>query len=262
MIKKLFLNDKIILILIILNAIIIFISGFEFSEIYKSLFLIVDNIITVLFIVEIIIKLNEYGVKGYFSSNWNKFDFILIVLSIPSLISFFLNIEFASVGFLLVFRALRVFKSFRFLKFIPGIEEMIKGIQRALKASTIVFLGLFIYIFIVGTCSFYFFKSTGTEYFNNPLNSLYSIFKIFTIEGWVDIPNDVTKNYSSTKAFFTDFYFIFILLSGGIVGLSLLNSIFVDAMISDNNDELEKKIDHLDKKISELIVQSKPRYKH
>jgi len=257
MIKKLFLNNKLILILILLNAVVIFIIGFEFTEPYKNILLIIDNTITGLFIGEIIIKMREYGVKGYFSSNWNKFDFILIILSIPALVAFLLNRESQSLGFLLVFRALRVFKSFRFLKFIPGIENMINGIKRALKASIIIALGLFIYIFIVGTCSFYLFNSTGTEYFNNPLTSLYSIFKIFTIEGWYSIPEDITKDFSSTKAFFTDFFFVFILLTGGIFGLSLVNSIFVDAMMSDNNDELEKKIGQLDKKITELLTINK-----
>ena len=152
---------------------------------------------------------------------------------------------------------MRVFKSFRFLKFVPGIEHLIKGIQRALKASIIVLIGFIIYIFIVGIFSFYLFKSSAPEYFSNTLTSLYSIFRIFTIEGWYEIPEQITKEYSSTFAFFTYFYFIFLLLTGGIFGLSLVNSIFVDAMVSDNNDELEQKIDNLDKKITELITQNK-----
>jgi voltage-gated sodium channel len=51
----------------------------------------------------------------------------------------------------------------------------------------------------------------------------------------------------------TKIYFVLILLTGGIFGLSLVNSIFVDAMVSDNNDELENKIDSLEKKIDNLI---------
>jgi voltage-gated sodium channel len=257
MIKKLFLNDKNILILILLNAVVIFISGFELTETNKILLNIIDNTITILFIVEIIIKLQASGIRGYFSSNWNKFDFLLVALSVPALVSFFLNIETTSISFLLVFRVMRVFKSFRFLKFVPGIEQLMNGVQRALKASVIVLLGFAIYIFIIGIFSFYLFKSTSPEYFSNPLTSLYSIFKIFTVEGWFEIPEQITKTYSPILAFFTYFYFIFILLTGGIFGLSLVNSIFVDAMVSDNNDELEKKIDNLDKKITELLTQNK-----
>ncbi len=254
MIKKLFLNDKFILLLILLNAAVIFISGFELSETYKILLSVIDNTITGLFIVEIIVKWNEYGIRNYFSSNWNKFDFLLVALSVPALISFILNIETASISFLLVFRVMRVFKSFRFLKFVPGIEHLIKGIQRALRASVIVLIGFAIYIFIVGIFSFYLFKSSAPEYFSNPLISLYSIFKIFTVEGWFEIPEQITKGYSSISAFFTYFYFIFILLTGGIFGLSLVNSIFVDAMVSDNNDDLEEKIEELSNKIDSLLT--------
>lgn len=259
MIKKLFLNDKIILVLILLNAVLIFISGFEQTETNKIILKILDNTITGLFIVELIVKFCEYGLKKYFYSNWNKFDFLLIALSVPAFISFILNIETASVSFLLVFRVMRVFKSFRFLKFIPGIEDLIKGIQRALKASIIVLIGFAIYIFIIGIFSFYLFKSSAPEYFSNPLTSLYSIFKIFTVEGWFEIPEKITQEFSDTASFFTYFYFIFILLTGGIFGLSLVNSIFVDAMVSDNNNELENKIDNLENKISELITQNNKR---
>jgi voltage-gated sodium channel len=242
--------------LILLNAVLIFISGFEQSETNRIILKILDNTITGLFIVELIVKFREYGLKKYFSSNWNKFDFLLIALSVPAFISFILNVETTSVSFLLVFRVMRVFKSFRFLKFIPGIEDLIKGIHRALKASVIVLIGFAIYIFIIGIFSFYLFKSSAPEYFSNPMTSLYSIFKIFTVEGWFEIPEKITKGYSEIASFFTYFYFIFILLTGGIFGLSLVNSIFVDAMVSDNNDELEKKIDNLDKKITELITKN------
>ena len=44
------------------------------------------------------------------------------------------------------------------------------------------------------------------------------------------------------------------MLTGGIFGLSLVNSIFVDAMVSDNNDEIEKKIVILDSKINEILI--------
>jgi voltage-gated sodium channel len=170
------------------------------------------------------------------------------------LIAFIGNLEIISFSFLLVFRVMRVFKSFRFLKFIPGIDHLVKGIRRALKASIVVLIGFIIYIFIIGIFSFYLFKEISPDYFGNPLNSLYSIFKIFTVEGWYEIPEQLTRGLSSTTSFFTYMYFIFVVISGGIFGLSLVNSIFVDAMVSDNNDELENKIDLLDQKIDKLLT--------
>lgn len=256
MIKKLFLNDNFILFLIILNSINIFIGGFDNGSRNDFILSLVDHIITILFIFELLAKLNEYG-KNYFISNWNKFDFILILLSIPALLTFMFSVEISDLSFLLVFRVMRVFKSFRFLKFIPGIDNLIRGVNRALKASIIVLLGFIVYIFIIGIFSFYLFKESSPEYFGNPMISLYSIFKIFTIEGWFEIPEKVTEGLSVINSFFTFIYFIFVVLSGGILGLSLVNSIFVDAMVSDNNEDLERKIDRLETKIDNLLEKKK-----
>lgn len=251
-IAKVFLNDKTILCLIILNSLILFISGFNIQNNFRNILVVSDNLLTIFFVLELISKLSKHG-SSFFDSKWNTFDFILIVISVPSLLAFILNVSITDFSFLLVFRVLRVFKSFRFLKFIPGMAHIIKGVMRALKASFIVILGLSIYIFIIGILSFYLFRNSASDFFANPLVSLYSTFQIFTVEGWTEIPKSITRNYSSTASFFTHLYFIFVLLSGGIFGLSFVNSIFVDAMVSDNNDELAIKIDNLDKKLSQFI---------
>ncbi len=256
MIKRIFLNERFILWLILLNAAIIFVSGFKIDHQLKFALSLVDNIITLLFVVELWVKIREFG-KEYFKSYWNKFDFTLIVLSVPAFLVFIIDFENTSFSYLLVLRAMRVFKTFRFLKFIPGIDQLYKDIHRALKASLIVLLGFVVYIFIVGIFSFFLFHEFSPEYFSNPLKSLYATFKIFTVEGWFEIPESITKNMSPTASFFTYIYFIFVLLSGGIFGLSLVNSIFVDAMVADNNDELERKIDILDKKIDKLLKDKK-----
>lgn len=254
MIRKLFLNDNFIFWLILINSVILFIGGYYSSENQLFIISIADNLITALFIFELAIKFNEFGVKCYLKSNWNKFDFILIAISIPAFISFILNLNVFDFSFLLVFRIMRVFKAFRFFKFIPNVGQLVSGVQRALKASVFVFIGFFIYIFIIGILSYYLFQSSGSEYFSNPMISLYSTFKIFTVEGWFEIPEQITIHYSNFGSFFTYLYFIFVVLTGGIFGLSLVNSIFVDSMVSDNNDELEVKIDNLDSKVTEILT--------
>ncbi|MDM8159916.1 ion transporter [Labilibaculum sp. K2S] len=253
MIRKLFLNDKFILGLILINAIILFIGGYSSSDQQNLVLSITDNFITILFILELFIKFKEFGINGYFNSNWNRVDFILISLSVPALISFLLQINIFDVSFLLVFRILRVFKAFRFFKFIPDVDQLVSGVQRALKASVFVLLGFVIYIFIIGILSFYLFQNSGTDYFSDPTVSLYSTFKIFTVEGWFEIPELIARNYPKSVSFFIYLYFIFVVITGGIIGLSLVNSIFVDAMVSDNNDSIEKKIDGLNIKMTEIL---------
>lgn len=97
------------------------------------------------------------------------------------------------------------------------------------------------------------FKELSPEYFGNPVKSMYSIFRIFTVEGWYEIPDQIARQSNMINSFFIKGYFIFILIAGGILGLSLVNSIFVDSMVMDNNDDLEKKVDALNEKIEILI---------
>ena len=251
--KALFLNNRFILFLILLNTLTIFLSGFEFKPEQLVLINIIDNCITVMFIVEMLVKMIHLKPKGYFASGWNVFDFVLILVSVPSLVFLLFKNNNLDLSFILVFRVLRVFKTFRFFKFIPKIEELLSGVQRALKASVFILIGFVVYIFVIGVLSFSLFKNISPDYFPDPLTSLYSIFKVFTVEGWFTIPEELSVGLPQATSIFIHLYFVFILLTGGIFGLSLVNSIFVDAMVSDNNDGLEAKVDELNAKIDKLL---------
>lgn len=251
--QRLLLNDRFILGVIIFNAAIIFLQGFQLEGAVISFLSQTDNIITIIFLLELIFKVKAFGVKGYLSSNWNIFDAVLILLALPSLLVWVTNVESVQLEYLLVLRISRVFKFFRFLRFFPDIDQMIAGVQRALKASVIVLLGFFVFIFVTAILSCFFFRNLAPEYFADPLVSLYSVFKVFTVEGWFEIPEAIADKSSEAIGALSKLYFVVILLTGGIFGLSIVNSIFVDAMVSDNNDELEKKVDSLERKIDQLL---------
>lgn len=252
-IQKLFIDDRFILILIFTNSLAIFLQGF--SNLSKEIILItdiIDSIITLLFGIEVIVKWKALGTKEYFRSHWNKLDFVLIMLAFPALAHWFINVDSGSLSWLLIFRAIRVFKFFRFLKFIPEIDKLAIGIKRALKDSVLVFFGFVLYNFIISVFSCYMFKDLAPEYFANPVQSFYTTFRVFTVEGWYEIPELISERSGTVMAFFSKIYFMLILLTGGILGLSLVNSIFVDAMVSDNNEDLEKKIDRLASQVDEI----------
>jgi len=252
-IKKLLLNDTFILWLILTNAMIIFAQGFSLTTLPRQLLSFFDNLITLVFLFELIAKLSEYKLTNFLKSGWNIFDSILIILALPSLFFWLFKTGETQLDYLLILRVTRVFKFFRFIRFLPNINHLILGIQRALKASLIVLLGFFVYNFIVSVLACFLYKNIAPEYFGNPLIALYTIFKIFTVEGWYEIPDFIASRSNETVAILTKLFFILILITGGIFGLSLVNSIFVDAMVSDNNDALEKKVESLEKKIDTLL---------
>lgn len=248
--KRLLLNSDFILTLIFLNAIVIFIQ--EFRGVPDYLYYI-DNIFTVIFTIELLVKIQTFGFKPFWRIGWNRFDFVIILTALFSLLlSSFTPMHMDYLTFLTSLRVLRAFKSFRLIEFVPDIQSIIKGANRAMKASSVVVLAFLLLIFVVSlfTCSIY--KDIAPEYFDDPLLSLYSVFRIFSIEGWYEIPDLIAERTSSTFAFITRLYFVVILFIGGVLGMSLINSVFVDAMISDNNDDLETEVKELSNKIEEL----------
>ncbi len=254
-IKKLFLSDKFILILIVTNALLIFIQEFDF---YPDWVNYLDFLFTILFTIELFVKIDTYGFKQYWSKGWNKTDFIIVVAAWLSILQFILSKDIASLSVVLSFRIVRIFKSFRLIRFVPHVESIITGVKRAIKASYVVIIAFAILLFIVSTLTCALFKNVAPEYFETPVTSLYAIFRLFTIEGWYEIPDLIASRVQSPYiGFFAKLYFVVFLFIGGILGLSIINSIFVDAMVSDNNDELNKKVDDLNKKIDKLIENQK-----
>ena len=248
-VKRFFTNDNIMLVLVLINTGIIFMSGFISNQ--GGALLVIDSIFTLLFLCEAVVKIHVKGFSEYWSDGWNRFDFILVLVALPSCINVF-GLALPGTNILLSLRTLRAFKSFRLLKFIPNIENLLNGFKLALKASYIVAIGLIVLLLVFSIITTFLFGDVAPQFFGNPALSVYSIFRLFTIEGWYEMPEAIAMNGGSTMAVFARIYFSFLLFMGGIIGMSLVNSIFVDAMAADNNDEVLEKLNRLEKKLDKL----------
>lgn len=248
-VRRFFTNDNIMLVLVLINTGIIFVSGFMSG--HGGCLLIIDSLFTLLFLFEALVKIRVHGFSKYWSDGWNRFDFILVMIALPSCINIFGEI-FPGTSVLLSLRTMRAFKAFRMLKFIPNVGSLLNGIKLAFKASYIVAIGLAVLLLVFSIITTFLFGNAAPQYFGNPALSVYSIFRLFTIEGWYEMPEAIAMNSSSTMAVFARIYFSFLLFMGGIIGMSLVNSIFVDAMAADNNDEVLEKLSQLEKKLDDL----------
>lgn len=256
--NKIFLNDKFILCVILLNSCIIYmqVAGYQSTTIS-----VIDVTCTLIFLIEMLVKHIHLGVRGYWREGWNRLDGTLALLSIPSIIELFIPNGYASLSILMIFRLLRVLRFFRVLHFFPNFGKIVAGFKTALKQSYAILLSFFIIIVIFGLINCSLFKDADPEHFQTPLRSIYAVFQICTVEGWYEIPNAVAEYYgnSTVAAECVRVYFCFILLLGGIIGMSFINSIFVDAMVADNNNELEEQVKELNAKIDRLLEQQNNR---
>lgn len=255
--KKIFLDEEddkpnpFILSVIILNAAIIFAQESGCDYLWLQ---IADLVCTVIFIIEMGVKQSMYGIKGYWHDGWNCLDGTLVILSLPSVVTFFVPAGvLGNLSVLLVLRLLRVLRFFRIIHIFPNFSTIAKNFSKAMRDSYGVFAGFLVLIVIVALVSCALFRDSAPEYFATPIDSIYSIFRICTGEGWNEIPDTIAEGSTIVTARWVRLYFSILLVLCSIIGLSLVNSIFVDAMVSDNNDELEKKVDELNKKIDALI---------
>lgn len=246
-VRRFFANDIVMLVLVLINTSIIFVSGFTSGQ--EEILLFIDSMFTMLFVIEAVIKIQVSGFSGYWSNGWNKFDFVIVLLALPSCLNM-IGYTMPATSVFLSLRTMRAFKSFRLLQFVPNIENLLNGIKMAFKASLLVAIGMVVLLLVFSIVTTFLFGGIAPEYFGNPALSVYSIFRLFTIEGWYEMPEAIAANSGTGMAVFARVYFSVLLFMGGIIGMSLINSIFVDAMVADNNDDVLKKLEELEEKLN------------
>lgn len=244
--KKIFLNENVILSIIIINTLIIFLTE---SGINNYILMHFDIFITIFFIIEMIVKIRKYSFKKFWENGWDRFDFIIILLSVTTL---FINSSLSNLSVILALRLIRIFRIFRVFKFFPNISQITKGFARALKQSRAILLGFMIIIFISGLINCCLYKNAAPEFFSTPLQSIYTVFRIFTLEGWYEIPDSIAAATTPFIGKISRLYFCLLLCGGGIIGLSFINSVFVDAMAEDNNDDIKEQLNRIEKKLEEI----------
>ncbi len=247
------LNDHFILGLILLNAVLCFFQCFDDSSTLLSY---ADTVFLLCFIAEIISKVICLTWTKYWSCNWNRFDFIVTLISSVSLIRLICpDSTVGSLEFLMALRVFRVFRFFRLLRFVPAMDSIISGVKRAILSTYVIVFAFLLIGFIWSIISCSLFKEISPEYFGDPITSFGTIFRLFTIEGWYEIPDAVAAHYSYWGATIVKLFFCVLLFCGGIIGMSFINSIIVDSMVSDNNDALQEHVQKLEDKIDRLLQQ-------
>ena len=86
-VRRFFTNDNIMLVLVLINTGIIFVSGFMSG--HGGCLLIIDSLFTLLFLFEALVKIRVHSFSKYWSDGWNRFDFILVMIALPSCINIF-----------------------------------------------------------------------------------------------------------------------------------------------------------------------------
>ncbi len=248
---RIFSNDRITGIVILLSVLISFFS----HDWNNSTNLLIEWCVVSYFFFEFIAKARSSGLKEYFRNNANRFDFTVLGLSVVLLVAPAFIVD--SMTYL---RALRLISMLRAFRLVPNANQIIRGLGRALNAARAVLLFMFIMMVVFAITGYSLFSPYLPEYFGSPITSLNTVFGIFTIENWGAIPEKAAESNLPWLFYAVNGYVILVLVLGGFIALSLANAIFVDEMVSDNNNELMREVELLrqqNEKILSLLEKEK-----
>lgn len=223
-------------VLIIIQCTLFVVEGF-LDKSYSSIIGNTQLGIDLFFALDIGLRIKARG-KSFFKSSLNVIDFFLVLSSIV--------LFFGLSGNSVTLTVLRVFRLFRLLKIIllvPNSGHIVKGVIRSIKASRAIFVILSILIFFFSILGYLLFSEVLPAYFSDPVVSAYTVFTLFTVEGWQNIPTAVAED--SPYYYIIRLYIGIVIVFGSFFALSLANAIFIDEMVMDNNEELENKVDEL-----------------
>jgi voltage-gated sodium channel len=208
-------TERIIMALIVLNALTL---GIETShtamERWGLLLNTIDRVVIAVFVVEIAARLVVQRAT-FFRDGWNIFDLIVVGIALAPATEAFS-----------VLRALRVLRLLRLITVVPTLRRVVGGLIAALPGmgSILVLIGLIYYVCAVMAVNLY-----GEEFpqlFGTLGASLFTLFTIMTLEGWVDgVVRPIMEKHPYAWLFFVPF-----IIGTTFTVLNLFIGIIVNAM--------------------------------
>jgi voltage-gated sodium channel len=166
-----------------------------------------------IFVIELTARIAVHRL-AFFRDPWSVFDFIVVAIAVvPTTENFS------------VLRALRVLRVLRLITALPSLKRVVAGLLAALPGmgSIVMLIGLIYYVF--GVMATKLFGDDKPEHFGTLGDSLFTLFTIMTLEGWVE----VVKGVMEKQAWAWLFFIIFIVMTTFMV-LNLFIGVVVNAM--------------------------------
>jgi voltage-gated sodium channel len=185
--------------IIIFSALMIGANSYQVSATTLQVLSVLDVTITIIFLVEIIIRfIGEPNKKRFFCNAWNVFDtFIVLVSLIPIEDS-----ELAVLG-----RLVRIFRVLRMVSIIPELRILINSLIKALPQLGYVMLLMFIIFYIYAAIGTTFFAAINETLWGDIAVSLLTLFRVMTFEDWTDVMYETMVVYPLSWTFYLTFIF-------------------------------------------------------
>lgn len=190
---------------------------------YPNIYLlsILDSVIIWFFVVEVSLRVIAFRhIYRFFIDGWNVFDFIVTFSTfIPGVGSM------AAVS-----RVLRVFRVLRLVTFSRELRLIVGTLMKSFSSMAYVAVLLSIVFYIYGVLGTVFFANISPQHFGALHKTILTLFKIVTLEGWLEIMESVASLGSLVYLYFISFI---------VLGTFVILNLFI-AIIVNNLDTIKK----------------------
>lgn len=188
-----------VVIVIVFSAVLIGAKTYPIPEQVLTLMVWLDWGITLVFLIEIVIRfLGEERKRDFFKSGWNIFDTVIVVVSLIPID----NSDLALVG-----RLVRIFRVLRMVSIIPELRLLLNSLLKALPQLGYVILLMFIIFYIYAAIGTTFFAQINPQLWGDIAISMLTLFRVMTFEDWTDVMYETMEHYSLSWLFYITFIF-------------------------------------------------------
>ena len=216
--------ETVVISIILLSALVIGAKTYDISPTVLNVFMLMDTMITVFFLIEIIIRMiAERSLRNFFSKGWNVFDFIIVVASLVPVD----DSEAALLG-----RLLRIFRVLRLVSIIPELRILLSAFIQAIPRMGYVSLLMFIIFYIYAAVGSMFFHNINPQLWENITVAMLTLFRVATFEDWTDVMYETMTVFPFSWFFYLSFIFIV-----AFVFLNMMIGIVVDTLHQEHQKE-------------------------
>lgn len=193
---------------------------------HHTLFEIINWIVISIFIIEAVLKIASHAPQpgNYFKDGWNIFDFSIIILSLLPFTH-----QFSTIA-----RLARLLRVVRLVSALKELRIMAATLVRSIPSMINILLLLSILFYIYGIAGYHLFHTTDPQNWGSLGSSLLTLFKIVTLEGWIELMEAVTVDYPLAWLYFISFI---------ILGTFIVINLFI-AVVIENLGEAKDQIIH------------------
>jgi voltage-gated sodium channel len=208
-------TERFVMALIVINAVTL---GLETSQAvmarFATLLHIIDHALLAVFVVELAARIMVYRAR-FFRDGWNIFDFLVVGISLAP----------ASDAFT-VLRALRVLRILRLITAVPTLRRVVGGLITALPGMGSILLLILLIYYVAAVMATNLFGRDFPNLFGTLGESMFTLFAVMTLEGWVDgVARPIMEKHPYAWLFFIPF-----IMGTTFTVLNLFIGIIVNAM--------------------------------